>query len=164
MEGQARSVGTAASVHPLGCTPVPPASQMELLDPQDRKTARPHPTPSAPLPHGPCSPSALEGLLCPLAPGSGEPKAVTGPLLMERAWRAGTVCPLGPARSGNRKSVRRGGFICAQREEAGGWPWSEGRDRTGQESIGGMAALHVWAVFSSKPPSVGKHEDETCGF
>ena len=41
------------------------------------------PTPSAPLLHGPRSPSALEGLLCPLVPGSGDPRQVLGPYYWE---------------------------------------------------------------------------------
>lgn len=132
---------------PLGCTPMPSASHSELLGPQDRSTLRPHPAPSAPLLHGPPQPFGSGGAPLPFGARVGGPKAGPGPLLLGRAWKAGTVCPLGPARSRSRKSTHRGGPVCAQREEAGGWPWGGGgQDRAGIHRWRGCPS-HMGRVF-----------------
>lgn len=136
---------------PLGCTPMPSASHTELLGPQDRSTPRPHPAPSAPLPHGPPQPFGSGGASLPFGARVGGPKAGPGPLLLGRAWKAGTVCPLGPARSRSRKSTHRGGPVCAQREEAGGWPWGGGG--AGQ----GRNPQAAWLPFTHGPCFPANH-------
>ena len=55
------------------------------------------------------------------------------------------MCLLGPDRSGNRMSICRGGPVCAQREEARGWPWGE--VGTGQ----GRNPRVAWLPFTCRP-------------
>ena len=117
---------------PLGCSPVPLASHTELLGPQDRSTPRPHPATSAPLLHGPLSPSALEGLLCPLVPWSGDPRQVPGPYCWEGPGELGPcACSAQPGLGAGSPTAGEGLSVLRERRPGAGPGVRWGQDRAG---------------------------------
>ena len=128
---------------PLGCSPMPPASHTELLGAQDRSTPHPHPTPSAPLLHGPRSPSALEGLLCPLVPGSGDPRQVLGPYYWEGPGEPGPCAHSAQPGLGAGSPSAGEGLSELRERRPGAGP---GLRRQGQDRAG----IHGWQVAFCK--------------